>query len=412
MSWKDEKSNGQVIDADEWTEMANTLEYVSGNYLSSNALINRIGDVDTSSTPPSRDQVLKWNGNNWVPSAYDETFEFTIASFNDNESSTQLIGTGVWKLSGAMTFSVSYNNGPPDNSCIQLAENDSNYDTLVDTLTSPFTDGTNNSDISYPTGKDQYIRFRVSANSSTDTDTQSDSAIYFRNYIRWGVLGKNSSFTGADVSGLSSKTISNDNTRSESVNSGIGEYIVFAHPASYSDIPTGDDYENDGGGTGFRFKGMTCSFETKETVSVTNGNGFTENYDVYGSTLSNLGNSTLYTYTSRQELNKIYYGVTSKTSGYTETDIESLSQSEITDDSTQVWNEVSPGVGEYLLFCFPKRWGEKGTDYTFYDNSTGFQAAFEDAETVSVTNQNSWTEDFYVYRSENSNLGNIVIETK
>ena len=72
---------------------------------------------------------------------------------------------------------------------------------------------------------------------------------------------------------------------------------------------------------------------------------------------------------------------------------------------------MTAGTNDYLLFCFPKRWGEKGTDYIFYDNGTGLEASFEDAETVSVTNSQGWTEDFYVYRSENKNLGSITIRT-
>ena len=377
--------------------------------------INELEDVDTQSSLPSRDQVLKWNGSNWVPASYDATFEFTIASFSDGQSTTQLIGTGVWKAGSAISFTASYNNGPPDNSDVYVGYNSTNYwkSGVVGVMDGADAEsGDNDVAISYPKSKDQYVRFILSSNASTDKDTQTETAIYFRNYVYWGILNKNSSFSEADIESLAGSEITNDHTLSnKSVNVTAGNYLVVAHPASYTDLPTGDDYETDGGGTGFRFNGMTCAFETKETVSVTNSAGYTENYEVYGSKLPNLGNSSLYTYTSRTELNEVYYGITTTTSGYDEADVEGLANSPITDDSTQTWSQVTAGVGEYLLFCFPKRWGEKGNDYTFYDNGTGFEASFEDAETVSVTNSQGWTEDFYVYRSENANLGAITIRT-
>ena len=71
------------------------------------------------------------------------------------------------------------------------------------------------------------------------------------------------------------------------------------------------------------------------------------------------------------------------------------------------------GGSDYLLWCIPKRLGEKGTDYDFYDNGTGFQADFQNAETITdLENENYWTEDYYAYRSTNPGLGAITIETK
>jgi len=439
MTWQEEKSEGEIIDAAEWTNMANTIEHVSGSYyghssnrdahfpssqltgwldnvyISSNSSVDVMIDVDTTSDAPARDEVLKWNGSNWVPAPEGYEFAFSIASFSDGESTTQLIGVGTWKAVGAISYTASYNNGPPDNAGVWVGYNNTNYwkSGLIGDMDGVNGEsGDNDVAISYPHSKDQYVRFILSSNVDSDTDTSTESSIYFRNYVYWGILDHNSSFTEADVEGLAGSQITNDHTLSnKSVNVTAGNYLVVAHPASYTDLPTGDDYEDDSGGTGFRFNGMTCAFNTKETVSITNSAGYTENYDVYGSKLTNLGNSSLYTYTSRQELNEVYYGVSSKTSGYTETDIEGLTNSPTTDDSTQTWSEVTAGAGEYLLFCFPKRWGEKGTDYTFYDNGTGFEASFEDAETVSVTNSQGWTEDFYVYRSENANLGFITIRT-
>jgi hypothetical protein len=145
--------------------------------------------------------------------------------------------------------------------------------------------------------------------------------------------------------------------------------------------------------------------------SVTNSAGYAENYYVYGSTVAALGNLSLSTYTSKTTLNKIFYGLTTKTDTFLESDVQDLLYGAITDDSTQTWSSLTAETNDYLLFCFPKRWGEKDTAYTFYDNGTGFGASFNAAETVSITNSEGWSEDFYVYRSVNKGLGTIVIRT-
>jgi len=438
MTWNDQKFAGGGITSVDFTDMADVVEWASGNYyqhssnsdahfassnitgwldsvyISSTASVNKLNDVDTVSDAPARDQVLMWNGSNWVPAAEGSTFVFSIvnSSFDHGESTTQLIGVGEWEADSNMSYSVTYDNGPPDSAWVQLSINGAGYNKVGTMTPSAYDTGTNDEGgINYPGSKDQYLRFRLSANSDADTDSDTDSSIYFRNYIRWGILNKNNSFSAVEISGLANKTISNDHTRSVSLNASAGEYLIFAHPESYTDLPSGTTYIGVSGGTGFRFNGMTCAFGAKEIVSITNSAGYTENYEAYGSDLANLGNSTLVTYTSRQELNEIYYGKTSTTSGYDEADVEGLTNSPITDDSTQTWNEVTAGGGEYLLFCFPKRWGEKGTDYQFYDNGTGFQATFQDAETVSVTNSSGWIENFYVYRSVQPNLGSITIRT-
>ena len=140
-----------------------------------------------------------------------------------------------------------------------------------------------------------------------------------------------------------------------------------------------------------------------ETVSLTNSAGFTENYKVYASVDANLGSHTFRT--DLALINYLYYGKTTSTSSFSEADIEGLENSTITNDNTQTWNSVTTGVGEYMLFAFPKRLGT----VTFWVG--GFEGGFETPETVSVTNTNGFTEDYYAWRSTNSNLGTTVVVT-
>jgi hypothetical protein len=82
-----------------------------------------------------------------------------------------------------------------------------------------------------------------------------------------------------------------------------------------------------------------------------------------------------------------------------------LANSPVTNDNTQVWDAVTAGANDYLLFAFPKRLGT----VTFWVG--GFEGGFEAAETVSVTNSNGWTEDYYAWRSTNKGLGETVVTT-
>jgi len=376
--------------------------YASGSTPGS---IDALTDVDTTSTAPVSNDVLKWNGTNWVPAVYNATFAFSIASFDDGQGTTQLIGSGTWKTTGNIAFTSSYTNGPASSAYISIGSDGGVTWGGNLTLSTPYTSGTSAENTAYPSAKDKYIQFTLHASKGAESGTSAESAIYFRNYIYWGVATKNSGFSEADVEGLSGSSISNSYTTSRSINATSGQYLVIAYPSSYTTIPSGADYESDGG-TGFLFNSIACSMKAPETVYITNSAGYPENYKVYASNSSALGNSSLQLSTSAQSIDNLYYGKTTKTSTFLESDIEGLANSSITNDNSQVWSSVTTGAGEYMLFSFPKRLGIP----TFWVG--GFEGGFESPETVSVTNINGWTEDYYAWRSTNSNLGATVVETK
>ena len=170
----------------------------------------KIGGTDLNPTGVSRDQVLKYNGTKFVPAAYDATFEFSIADFDMNHTSTPvLIGSGSWKAVGDLTFTVSYNNGPPDgfNGSAEGAPKiqgyvdgsvSSSYDMYP--LSSSFTTGTNTMAITFPPDATDDIRFRLYASAGSDTDNDyTDQRIYFYNQFVYGDLSKNNGFNQADI---------------------------------------------------------------------------------------------------------------------------------------------------------------------------------------------------------------------
>ena len=378
----------------------------SGGVAYDGAGVNNLSDVDTSTEPPSKHDVLMWNGNTWVCVPEGTVFTFSISAFSDAEATLQLIGSGVWQADETISFTASYNNGPPTTADVKMSINGGAYNDIGNMDAPAMTSGTNyDGDINYPASKDQYLRFRLEADDGEDSDTDYESSIYFRNYIYWGDTTTSGSFNEANVEALSGSQITNDFTQSKSITAGASEYIAWAYPASYTNLDEGDDYEDDGG-TDFRFDGIAIAMtRDTTTLSITNSAGYAENYEVYVSDLANLGSGTFTTSTSDLTIDPLYYGKTTTASGYSEGDVEGLGTNEITNDNTQTWDAVTTGAGEYMLFAFPKRLGT----VTFWVG--GFEGGFESSETVSVTNSNGWTEDYYVWRSTNSNLGSTVVET-
>ncbi|KKK87419.1 hypothetical protein LCGC14_2753430 [marine sediment metagenome] len=171
---------------------------------------------------------------------------------------------------------------------------------------------------------------------------------------------------------------------------------------------------------------ITASFNaTRTTVAplvqtlvtnVANSAGYSETFACITSTDTGLANGTndFQLLTSSTAQNYIHYGGDTKASGYTEADVESLTDPGIsaTNDQTQVWDIVTLAVSEYYIFAIPSRLSTP----TFWDYSTGFGADFESPETVAITNDAGFTENYKVFRSTNAlggpSGGDFTLETK
>jgi hypothetical protein len=102
--------------------------------------------------------------------------------------------------------------------------------------------------------------------------------------------------------------------------------------------------------------------------------------------------------------NRRFWGVSSTASSYSEADIEGLADDELSNSKAKTFT-VNPGAGEYIIFAYPKRLG------TVTFTVGGFEGGFEAPETVSVENASGYEEDYFVYRSTNSNLGSTTVTT-
>ena len=99
-------------------------------------------------------------------------------------------------------------------------------------------------------------------------------------------------------------------------------------------------------------------------------------------------------------LNRRYWGVSTKTSGYTSADVAALT-SELSNGTTKAGVNIASGTGQYLMWASRTALGTR----TFSIDGLG-TGGFNAPETVSVTNASGYIENYYVYRSTNANLGN------
>ena len=348
-------------------------------------------DADTATDPPARDEVLKWNGTNWVPAAYNATYAMTINTFYDNQSTPQLIGSGVWKTTGNITFTAEYVNPPPASASIACGGTGGVTWGSALTLTTPFTSGASAENTAYPANKDTTIVFTLTAYDGATPRTATDTTTFY-NYVRWGASTTGSSFNETIVEALSGSSVTNSYTTSRTINAGASNYLVIAYPATYTSIHA----------SGFIFNSVTCPFQTAETVSITNSAGFQEDYKVFASVNANLGNSTLQLSTSASLINHFYYGGSTLNTGWTGAQIKALTdvKTNVTNTTTGTWSSVTLAASEYFVFAFPSR---RTDPANWYDNTSGFQLALKSLtpETVSVINENGYTENYDVFVSEN-----------
>lgn len=131
---------------------------------------------------------------------------------------------------------------------------------------------------------------------------------------------------------------------------------------------------------------------------------------------SNVSTPTTYTLTATSTLdfttsksvsitftNGIYYGASSSTN-YNSDLIKSLTKELSTNKSRTI--TVNASSSEYIYYCVPVRLGECSF------NVNGFDGGFDNVTTISFTNDFGYTEDYRIYKSTNSNLGNTTVVVK
>ena len=356
-----------------------------------------ISDIEVDTSESVRDEVLKFNGTKWVSAAEGSTFVFSIASFSDGESTSQIAGTAgaTWKAADAITFTATYNNGPPTTAAI--SESTASPDIGVSDWTTPFATDDNTVAITYPS-PGSTRRFRLIADGESDYE----SSITFKNYIYYGASTQVGSYDESFIEGLSS-TLSEDKTQNNlSINASGDKYVFWTYPNRLGTVPNYFIW-----GTSTSNQVVIATSVIGSAYSVTNSAGLTENYKIYRSDVTVDESGRLDTGVTL--INYIYWGASGDSSGWDSDDIKALAFKTDSNDQTQVWTEITGMTSDYILLCIPSRLTDPSS---FWDNSTGFGADFESSVTVSVINQYGYTENYDVFRSTNTVTGDFTLETK
>ena len=372
--------------------------------------IDDLGDVDTTTNPPALSEVLKWDGANFVPAAYNYEFAFSIATFSDGISDiSQLIGSGTWQAIGAVTFTATYNN-EPGGMTAQVALSGSSVAWSGNLAMTPTTGPeTNTEAVAYPTSRTGTITFTLSQSADGTTDTEQVS---FSNTMRYGTNANGiGAQTEANVEALT-EVSGPDETRSQTISDiptgTAGHYLTFSYADTLSDVA---QVQRDSG-----FGYVTCSFNLTATTlaptvqtlgltTVSNSAGFTEAFAAITARLADLTNGTndFKLLTTSTAINYIYWGELNVASGYTEANVEDNTASQPGKVGSNSMSSrsmiVNCGASEYAYIAYPARLGAL-TSITI----NGFESLSDfnvDNTALAITNPEGYQENYRVYVSIN-----------
>jgi hypothetical protein len=238
--------------------------------------IYSIDDIPGVNAPsPVRGNTLLHNGTEWVNAMPGTTFDFSVASFTDNQSSPQLCGVlgEQWKAAGAISFTASYTNGTDMTSAHIVHSGWSDLD-----LSDPFTSVSSAEAVNYP-AVGSTLTWTLHAAKGAETDENNTTTVAFYNYIYYGVLAKSSGYDESDIESLTpgaSPELSNTLTRTITL-APSAQYLIYAVPSRI--ITEQGEPEFWIGGIN-----QTGGFIKQDpAIEITNSAGCAENYDVYSS---------------------------------------------------------------------------------------------------------------------------------
>lgn len=196
---------------------------------------------------------------------------FAISSFTTTIPSNNLIGSGNFSLN-TRTATIAYTAvSVPTGLTLSIS---SGFGFPI-TVNSPYTSYafTSAAGVTY-TSPPQTITLTATARNGSGSSSVATTTFSFINNIYYGVSSL-TSLTSPDVIALTS-VLQNSKSYTFTITSGVGQYVYYAYPSRL-------------GTATFTVGGFAGGFEPPVTLSVTNSNGYAENYYIYRSTNANLG---------------------------------------------------------------------------------------------------------------------------
>lgn len=278
-----------------------------------------LSDIDTATNGSAKNDILMFDGTNYVPVVEGTTFLFDVTGFSGTglSSSTSqsdiLIGadsTAVYAAADTVTFTVTHKNGPATSGYIEDDSATAGWtDNKLVFSGSDFSSGetstkTNTQAISYPTAlgtSSSYgarLEFQATSFSDGTTVETFSSKLYkdFSNKVYWGIASANTGFDEAAIEAGAQSSITNDignyGTTSTAVwttvNVTATNYFWFAVPTRLVTVTNTLLLKDDS-------SGLALDLASTEAFTITNSAGFAEEYTVYPSSNHSLGSFTLRT---------------------------------------------------------------------------------------------------------------------
>ena len=147
---------------------------------------------------------------------------------------------------------------------------------------------------------------------------------------------------------------------------------------------------------------QTLATSGSNKVTVTSNTHATKTYTIYGKYKEG---ETVSKSLSINFRNRYYYGYVAEPEIIDGTFIKSLANKNWATAKTISFTPACT-AGTYVWYAYPKRLGAAVMWMG------GFQGGFEDPYIISVTNSSGVTEDYYLYRSTNSGIGDLSIQAK
>lgn len=147
---------------------------------------------------------------------------------------------------------------------------------------------------------------------------------------------------------------------------------------------------------------ISISGELKTDQSVTIGNITLRTDSVFTLEVTDEKGKTVQGKTTISFYNGIYYGVSDIPAKLDSTFIRSLSRS-LQANRTKTFS-IDSGADQYVWYALPSRYG------TPVFNVGGFDGGFAKVNALSFMNLSGYTEEYVVYRSDNSNIGKKTVK--
>jgi len=386
-----------------------------------NDSVDVLGDVDTTTTAPNNNEVLKWDGSNWVPAVYNYDFTFTLDSFAGTDvSGTKLIGSGEWKAIGAISFTATYSNVPGGTTAV--VDLSGSATAWAGSLSMTPIEGpeTNTEAVDYPSGRTGSLTFTITP-TNTPTPTTRTDVQAFSNTMRYGTNANGiGAQTEANVEALTEVSGPNE-SRSQTISNiptgTAGHFVTFSYADTLSDVA---QVQRDSG-----FGYVTASFNSTATTlaplvqtgitNVANSAGFSETFAAITARLADLTNGTndFKLLTSSTAINYIYWGESTTSSGITEATIEANYATEPGKVGSNSMSSRSMTVNatgsEYVYIAYPARLGALTSIII-----GGFESISDfnvDNTALAMTNPEGYQEDYRVYISINPGFTDPTVMT-